>query len=349
MEYQTENEQVEAIKQWFKENGSSILIGVAIGFGLLFGWRAWESYVAQTAEMSSMTYEQLVEAVEKKQLDSSRETLTRLQKEHGDSLYAVLGAFQLAAEEVEANNFATAHEQLAWVLNQPAFPAFVHIARLRNAKLYLAENNIAEAKKLIDGVKVGEFAPAYAELRGDIASLEGQLEAAKTAYTQALESKELSSNVRQYIQIKLDNLGLSSAQVVAAAIPTLPEPPKPEPVQSDLGNPSTQKATVIDAVAHPNTATSQETTITIPAVQTSTTETTITPITREEVKLPAKIVAQPPATTHDLSNPNTSTAQKRPTTPISNDNIYSTTIGDNEDDTPVTTQPEPAPTTPKQE
>ncbi|WP_062151586.1 tetratricopeptide repeat protein [Beggiatoa leptomitoformis] len=344
MEYQSEQEQIEAIKQWFRENGSSILIGVAIGFGLLFGWRAWESYVAQTAEMSSMTYEQLVEAVEKKQLDSSRETLERLQKEHGDSLYAILGAFQIAAEEVEANNLTAAHERLQWILTQPTLPAFIHIARLRKAQLFVAENKLDDARKLIDGIAVGQFGAAYAELRGDIASLAGQLDAAKTAYTNALENQDLSPTIKQYIQIKLDNLGLSGEQVISAPFPTLPEPKLPDALQSDLGNPNTATKTSLEikpATATPNTST--EAVLTIPA---SNTAVEVTPITKEEVKLPPMIQGQPNVESA-TGNAVTNTAQKRLTTPITNGNIYSSTFGDNaDDDTNSSATPESATPTP---
>ncbi|MEW8396328.1 MAG: tetratricopeptide repeat protein, partial [Candidatus Thiodiazotropha sp.] len=38
-EYQTEEEQVEAIKRWWKENGTSVIAGLVIGLGGIFGWQ----------------------------------------------------------------------------------------------------------------------------------------------------------------------------------------------------------------------------------------------------------------------------------------------------------------------
>jgi len=38
-EFSTEDEQVEAIKKWWKENGTSLIVGVVLGLSVLFGWR----------------------------------------------------------------------------------------------------------------------------------------------------------------------------------------------------------------------------------------------------------------------------------------------------------------------
>jgi predicted negative regulator of RcsB-dependent stress response len=37
--YTTEDQQVEALKRWWKENAKSILLGVALGLAAVFGWR----------------------------------------------------------------------------------------------------------------------------------------------------------------------------------------------------------------------------------------------------------------------------------------------------------------------
>ena len=37
----TDEEQVEKVKAWLKENGTSIVAGVVIGLGGIFGWQFW--------------------------------------------------------------------------------------------------------------------------------------------------------------------------------------------------------------------------------------------------------------------------------------------------------------------
>ena len=42
--FRTEEEQVEAIKRWWQENGKSTVLGVAIAMAAVFGWRGWNDY-----------------------------------------------------------------------------------------------------------------------------------------------------------------------------------------------------------------------------------------------------------------------------------------------------------------
>ena len=48
--YRTDDEQVEALKRWWKENGTSTLLMVAVAVGGYFGWQAWDTRQVQQAE-----------------------------------------------------------------------------------------------------------------------------------------------------------------------------------------------------------------------------------------------------------------------------------------------------------
>ena len=37
--YETEEQQVEAIKKWWKANGNTLIIGAVVGLAGLWGWR----------------------------------------------------------------------------------------------------------------------------------------------------------------------------------------------------------------------------------------------------------------------------------------------------------------------
>ena len=39
--HRTEEEQVEAIKTWWKANGTSVIVGVVLGVAVIFGVRYW--------------------------------------------------------------------------------------------------------------------------------------------------------------------------------------------------------------------------------------------------------------------------------------------------------------------
>ena len=70
--YKTEEEQVEAIKKWWSENGKSIIAGIIIGIAAIFGWRGYENHAAMQAKSASTLYEQLLVASRKNDAENMR-------------------------------------------------------------------------------------------------------------------------------------------------------------------------------------------------------------------------------------------------------------------------------------
>ncbi len=60
--YASEDEQVEAIKKWLKENISSIIAGIIIGLGGIFGWQLWTNYQTDEAEQALRRAYKLIKA-----------------------------------------------------------------------------------------------------------------------------------------------------------------------------------------------------------------------------------------------------------------------------------------------
>ena len=57
---ETEEQQVEALKKWWTENASVMILGVAIGASVLFGWRYYDNYKIQHAEEASSLYDSVL-------------------------------------------------------------------------------------------------------------------------------------------------------------------------------------------------------------------------------------------------------------------------------------------------
>lgn len=236
-QYETEQEQIEAIKKWWKDNGSSIFIGLLVGAGLLFGWRWWNSYTDQQAQLASRLYETMQSSVSTEDLENAKNITTKLLTDHSDSPYAILATLNMARQDIKQKDLESAHVRLQWILDQnTSLEELQHIARLHKAKLYLSEQKVAEAKKLITAIETGKFKASYAELTGDIAMIEGDTDKARIAYTDALDSDTLSGSARQFVQMKLDDLGNKTQ--IQAQIPqsiVLPE------IVDDYGNETTNK------------------------------------------------------------------------------------------------------------
>jgi len=60
--YRTEEEQVEALRRWWDENGRSTLAAVALALVAGFGWQGWQEHREEQLESASVVYETLLEA-----------------------------------------------------------------------------------------------------------------------------------------------------------------------------------------------------------------------------------------------------------------------------------------------
>jgi len=219
--YESEQEQIETIVKWWKENGTAVVAGFLIGLGLLIAWRWWQTYTTQQAQLASVTYDQVLYALEKSEPEKARQAVQMLLSKHSNSPYAALAVLNLARQDLKQGDIEASHARLEWVIEQNhSIPELTHVARLRKAKLFLAQHKIAEAKKLLANVTTQpNFAAAYAELKGDIAVAEQQVEVARQAYTQALTSEDLAPKYRDWLQMKLDDLGSGKADKIESQTP----------------------------------------------------------------------------------------------------------------------------------
>lgn len=79
--YNNENDQVDALKRFFAENGKALAVGVILGVGALVGWRYWTSHQLDTARGSSLAYENAISALK----SDKPEALNAAQKFAADS------------------------------------------------------------------------------------------------------------------------------------------------------------------------------------------------------------------------------------------------------------------------
>ncbi|EAZ97630.1 YfgM family protein [Marinobacter sp. ELB17] len=211
-ELRTDEEQVEAIKQWWKNNGSSLLIGIGAALAIVFGWQAWQNQQAEQRTEAASQFVTLMNAFGTED-ETSADTIAfvakTLRDEHADSAYAVYANLMLARVQLMQNNDAEgAVESLQWALDkavetQPL--ALVVRSRLAQAQMALEDYDAALAT--IDGAKDSDaFGARFAELRGDILLAKGDQDGARDAYLAAREQGEENRN--GVLQLKLADLGV---------------------------------------------------------------------------------------------------------------------------------------------
>ena len=139
--YSTEEEQVQAIQKWWKDNGVSIIVGVIIGIAVIAGYRYWTQHQKSQSQLASEMYSQVLLGAK-----SDKVTLTdSLMKNYSGTPYASLAALLLAKDNVIANEPGKAISLLQWVKDNTKDDAIKHLAQTRLARIYLSQNKIDKA------------------------------------------------------------------------------------------------------------------------------------------------------------------------------------------------------------
>lgn len=203
----SDEEQIESIRKWWSENGLSVIGGLVIGFVAIFGWRGWQGYQLAQAETASNLYANLIVDVRRQKYDHAREVADQILSKYKETGYAVYASMLLAKLDVNDGNPGTAIKHLQWVVDNADQNELKHLARLRMARLLLAENKAGQALQLIGSTEQGKFTASYEELKGDILLQQGKIEAARTAYQLALSENNTITGNNEFLQMKIDNLG----------------------------------------------------------------------------------------------------------------------------------------------
>lgn len=203
--YSSEQEQIESIKKWWKENGKSVIVGLVLGLAALFGGKTWIEYKHSLAESASLEFEQLLEELKQKNNQAVDERGEHIIDSFPKTPYASLAAMALAKARVEEGDYASARAKLQWVLDHAQQPEILHTARMRLAKVMIAQGEPAQAISLLDGADAGNFLMSYEEIKGDAYIAMGESSQAAQAYKKALDAV-VPGTPTQQLQMKLDDL-----------------------------------------------------------------------------------------------------------------------------------------------
>ena len=215
---ESDEEQLEVLKNWWDENGTSLVITVVVTIGAIFGYRAWEESVIETGEAASAVYEDLVIATDNIAANASNDAIRitavslaeTLKAEHGDTTYAVFAAMRLAKVAVAQNDLEMALEELSWALDNVSEEHLETTIRVRLSRVHLGLEDPASAMALlVDHQPASGQLASVEEAKGDIFHSLGDLVQAREAYQKALVN--LSDRIEKPIlELKLADLPLSA-------------------------------------------------------------------------------------------------------------------------------------------
>ena len=201
--YSNENEQTDALRNFFANNGKALAIGVVIGIAALGGWRYWSSHQDDTAKTVSAQYQQLTSAMQAGKPETL-EAVNRFASENSNT-YGALAAMDLAKQYVDAGQLDKAATLLQNGLKDTKDANLQAVINLRLARIQLQQNQADAALKTLDGVKGDGWTAIVADIRGEALLAKGDKQGARDAWSKGVES-DASPALKQMMQMKMNNL-----------------------------------------------------------------------------------------------------------------------------------------------
>ncbi|WP_394172594.1 YfgM family protein [Thalassotalea litorea] len=204
--YQSEEQQVEAIKKFFKENGYSLGAGLVIGLGGFFGYNYYQDSKQAAIESASSQYQQNIEAMTNDG-ETFRTNSQSFINENKDSSYAAFTALALAKDAASHSDWQEAEKQLTMAIELAPSVEVKAIAQLRLARVQIQQENLDDALATLGKTFPEKYQASVAETKGDAYLLKGDKEQARSAYQAAADAGGLESSPQ--LQMKLDDLAVA--------------------------------------------------------------------------------------------------------------------------------------------
>lgn len=203
---ETEEEQVEKLKAWFKENGLSIVFGIIIGVGGIGGYNYWVHVQETTAAEASGHFTQMMEALSVGNSETVQEQANILLNEYASTEYAQMAQLARARDYVDNGDFEKAQSSLEQVVGSAGQQPLAYLASTRLATVQIQTEQYDQALTTLAIDFPDELDARAEELRGDILSLQGKSTEAIEAYRKALQAIPGPANI-EFLQRKLNDLG----------------------------------------------------------------------------------------------------------------------------------------------
>ena len=204
MAYSIEEEQeINQLKDWWKENGKTIIVAFILGVGGMFGWRYWQAHQAEQIAQASAQYDALIYSAQQDE-QAKKANIEQFVQANSKTAYAVFTLLDEAKKATEKQDFAAAEANLNQALTQSQDEVLTSIVALRLSAVQFQLGQLDNALTTLNQVKGESFNARKAILTGDIQVAKGDKVAAKNSFEQAQQNG--SQLEQQMAKMKLNNL-----------------------------------------------------------------------------------------------------------------------------------------------
>jgi predicted negative regulator of RcsB-dependent stress response len=216
-EYLSEKEQWEQIRAWLRDNGLWIIAGIAVGAAALGGWRWYQDHVDSVGAQAGAKYTQVVDAFGRGDRTQGFVLLGELERDYSSSPYVDQGKLMAVRMYVDVGDLDKAVAELQDVAEHSKDSELALLARLRLARVQIAQKKADAALATLNGVKPGAFEPRYHEILGDAYYAKGDKATALKEYLKA-KVADFGDSDGQQLDLKISDLSADKPPSVAKTV-----------------------------------------------------------------------------------------------------------------------------------
>jgi len=201
--YQTEEQQVDAIKKYWHDNGNAIIAGLVIGFSAFIGYNFYKDAQSEQELLTSESY-QTTQALAGEDQQAYTLAAEKFINENGESSYASLTALSLAKESASHKDWSQVEKYLTTAIEKSTDAGIKGIATIRLARVQIQLEQIEKALVTLATPLPESFKFAIEEIKGDAYLKQDKKDLARSAYQAAINANDQAGN--SALQMKLDDL-----------------------------------------------------------------------------------------------------------------------------------------------
>lgn len=214
-----EQEQLEAIKSFWKQYGNLITWTLVLALGGVGAWNGWNWHQRDQGIKASAMYDELERSVQAADLERSARIFADLQARYPGTAWTAQGGLMLARLQTEKGQADAATTVLRWLGEKTSDEGLRALAALRLAGLELDAKRWDAALKAVETVNAKGFEALAADRRGDILMAQGKVQQASDAFLAAWKAFPDTVEYRRVVEAKLNSLGVAPALAASGAAP----------------------------------------------------------------------------------------------------------------------------------
>ena len=210
-----EQEQVDALKAFWRRYGGWITWVLVAALAAYAGWNGWQIYQQRQAAQAAAMFDELDRAAAAADVDKVSRVFADLRERYPGTAFAQQGGLVAAKALADKERLEPSRGALAWVAEHAVDPEIRAVAHIRLAGVLLDEKKFDEALRHLEPSKVSGFEALAADRRGDVLAALGRTAEAVAAYQAAWRDLPVAQDYRRVLEAKLAALGAPADAKVA--------------------------------------------------------------------------------------------------------------------------------------